>query len=262
MHIIVCIKQVPKTTKVDIDKETGVLKREGIEAKINPYDLYAIETALRIREQHGGCVTALTMGPFQAQEILKEAYSMGVDECILLSDRAFAGADVLATSYALSQAIKVLGDFDLIICGKQTTDGDTAQVGAEIAEFLDVPHGTNVSRIINIEQNMARIEMDMIDSFLIQDIYFPCLIAVEKDIHTPRLPSYKKRISTKEKEIQTITLNDLGDKNPRHYGLNGSPTQVEKIYVPDVTSVRTAVEGDSDKQANFIYEKLKALKFI
>lgn len=130
MNILVCIKQVPGTTKVEVDEKTGVLKRDGVESKMNTYDLYAIETALRIKEKLHGKVTVLTMGPPQASEIIKEAYMMGVDAGFLLTDRKFAGADVLATSYALSQGMKAIGNFDLIICGKQTTDGDTAQVGA------------------------------------------------------------------------------------------------------------------------------------
>ena len=136
MKIVVCIKQVPGTNKVEIDETTGVLKRDGAEAKINPYDLYALETALRLKEKTGGTVTAVTMGPDQAIDMMKESYMMGVDDAYIFSDRTFAGADVLATSYTLAQGIKAMGDFDIIVCGKQTTDGDTAQVGPAIAEYL------------------------------------------------------------------------------------------------------------------------------
>ena len=147
MKIAVCIKQVPGTTQVEVDPVTGTLKRDGVESKLNPYDLYALETALRLKEQLGAEITALTMGPPQAEEILREAYMMGVDDAVLVSDRKFAGADVLATSYAISQALRAAGPFDLIICGRQTSDGDTAQVGAELAEFLGIPHVANVIRI-------------------------------------------------------------------------------------------------------------------
>ena len=129
MKILVCIKQVPGTNKVEVDEQTGALKRDGVDSKLNPYDLYAIETALRIREKTGGSVTALTMGPLQAEAVIREAYMMGVDEGFLISDKKFAGADVLATSYTLFMGIKTIGEFDIVVCGKQTTDGDTGQVG-------------------------------------------------------------------------------------------------------------------------------------
>ena len=138
MKLAVCIKQVPGTTQVEVDPVTGTLKRDGVESKLKPYALYALATALRLKEQLAAEITALTMGPPQAEEILREAYMMGVDDAVLVSDRKFAGADVLATSYAISQALRAAGPFDLIICGRQTTDGDTAQVGAELAEFLTV----------------------------------------------------------------------------------------------------------------------------
>ena len=136
MNILVCIKQVPASSKVEVDPQTGVLKRAGVESKMNPYDLYALETALRLREEHGGSVTVLSMGPPQAQAVIREAFAMGADAGVLLSDRRFGGADVLATSYTLAQGVRRAGRFDLLICGKQTTDGDTAQVGPEIAESV------------------------------------------------------------------------------------------------------------------------------
>lgn len=148
MKILVCMKQVPAGTKVDIDPETGAMKRMSGATRTNPYDLFALETALRIREQQGGTVTVLTMGPPQAEEMMRDAYTMGADDAVILSDRKFAGADVLATSYALSQAIQVLGGADLILCGRQTTDGDTAQVGPAIAEHLHMPHAAWVSEIV------------------------------------------------------------------------------------------------------------------
>lgn len=147
MNIFVCIKQVPGTNKVDIDPVTGTLKRGGVDSKMNPYDLYALETALRLRERCGGKVSVVSMGPPQAETVIREAYAMGADEGVLLSDRRFGGADVLATSYALSQGVRRLGEFDLLLCGKQTTDGDTAQVGPELAEWLGIPSVSNVRKI-------------------------------------------------------------------------------------------------------------------
>ena len=262
IKMITCIKQVPGTTIVDIDEETGVLKREGIEAKMNPYDLYAIETALKLREQHGGVVTAITLGPLQSRDILKEAYMMGVDDCTFISDKSMAGADVLATSYALSGAIKKLGAFDLIICGKQTTDGDTAQVGAEIAEFLGIPHATNVIRIIQVEDALIRMEMDMGDYVQVQNIPYPCLITVDKDIYMPRLPSYKNMLKSMDKEICMLALSDLEDDDPAHYGLSGSPTQVERVFPPESSANKIDVRGTSEEIAEFLYQRLKEQKFV
>ena len=147
MNITVCIKQVPGSNKVEVDPVTGVLKRDGADSKMNPYDLYALETALQLKETYGGKVTVITMGPPSAEEVIKEAFSMGADEGYLMTDRKFAGADVLATAYTLSQGIRIAGDFDVIICGKQTTDGDTAQVGPEMSEYLDIPCIANVIEI-------------------------------------------------------------------------------------------------------------------
>ncbi len=161
MNILVCIKQVPGTSEVEVDEKTGVLKRDGIDAKMNPYDLYAIETALKIREEKGGTIKVLSMGPPQAARVIREAYMMGVDEGALLTDRKFAGADVLATAYTLSQGIRKMGDFDLLLCGKMTTDGDTAQVGPEIAEFLNIPHVSNVRKILSLDKKAITLEMDM-----------------------------------------------------------------------------------------------------
>ena len=206
MDIVVCIKQVPGTSKVEVDPITGVLKRDGIDTKMNPYDLYALETALRLKEKNNGTIKVISMGPPQATEVIKEAFSMGADEGILISDRKFAGADVLATSYTISQGIRSLGKFDLIICGKQTTDGDTAQVGAEVAEYLDIPHVANVKNILEVNDSSLSCEMDLPEALELVDIKFPCLITVDKDIFQPRLPSYKKKLDTKDRKINIYKL--------------------------------------------------------
>jgi electron transfer flavoprotein beta subunit len=261
MNILVCIKQVPDTNKVEVDPVTGVLKRNGVESKMNPYDLYAIETALRIREEKGGTIWAISMGPGQAANVIREAFAMGVDQGALISDRKFGGADVLATSYALSQGIKKIGDFDLILCGKQTTDGDTAQVGPEISEWLDIPTVSNVSKIVEIGDDAMVVEMDMSHDIEIAKIQFPCLLAVDKDIFMPRLPSYVKKQETKDREITVITLNDLEDKDEMHYGLNGSPTQVQRIFPPEVNAHREMWDGTSSELTEQLLTKLKELKF-
>lgn len=210
MKILVCIKQVPSTSTVAIDEVTGVLKRDSAESKMNPYDLFALETAFRIREEKGGTVTVLTMGPPQAKIALQEAINMGADEACLLTDRKFAGADVVATSYTLAQGIKKLGSFDLLICGKQTTDGDTAQVGAEVAEFLNWPHAANVSHIESVTDKYIDVAVNMEHVIQKQQIKLPCLITVEKDIYTPRLPSYKRKLCS-ELEMTMIVPADRKD---------------------------------------------------
>ncbi|MCK4812824.1 MAG: electron transfer flavoprotein subunit beta/FixA family protein [Candidatus Marinimicrobia bacterium] len=262
MNITVCIKQVPGTAEVEIDEKTGVLKRNPIDAKMNPYDLYAIETAVRLKEEKNTTVKVITMGPPYAKAIIKEAYMMGADEGCLLTDRKFAGADVLATAYALSQGITRIGDFDLIICGKMTTDGDTAQVGPEIAEYLQIPHVSNVRRIHEINEKSIIVEMDMAESVEIQEVQLPCLITVEKDIYQPRLPSFKLKLKTANRHVQIITFKDLNDKNVMHYGLNGSPTQVLRIFPPEPNTTSEHWEGNGEELGEKLAEKLKELKFV
>lgn len=261
MNILVCIKQVPDSNKVEVDPVTGVLKRNGVESKMNPYDLYAIETALRIREEKGGSVSVISMGPGQAAAVIREAFAMGADHGALISDRKFGGADVLATSYTISQGIKMLGNFDLILCGKQTTDGDTAQVGPEVSEWLNIPSLSNVSKIVEINDSNLVVEMDMTDDLEIVKIQFPCLLAVDKDIVMPRLPSYIKKQETKDRDIKIISLADMEDKNEKNYGLNGSPTQVQRIFPPEVNAHRELWNGAATELTGKFYEKLKELKF-
>jgi electron transfer flavoprotein beta subunit len=262
MDILVCIKQVPGTSKVEVDPVTGVLKRDGVDSKMNPYDLYALETALRMREKLGGTVKVISMGPPQAAEVIKEAYMMGADEGVLLSDRKFGGADVLATSYTLSQGVKQIGNVDLILCGKQTTDGDTAQVGPEMAEYLGIPHIANVVKIEEIRHNSMVVEMDMPNTIEVAEVKFPCLLTVEKDIFQPRLPSYRKKLETKDREVKILSLKDLKDQNEKRYGLNGSPTQVERIFPPAVNTDKEMWNGTGDELADRLTSRLKELKFV
>lgn len=261
MNILVCIKQVPETNKVEVDPVTGVLKRNGVDSKMNPYDLYAIETALRVKEKTGGTITVITMGPPQAAGVIREAFAMGADEGVLISDRKFGGADVLATSYTLAQGIKKTGDFELILCGKQTTDGDTAQVGPEVSEWLNIPSVSNVCKIIDIEENSISVEMDMTDDIEIAKVEYPCLLAVDKDIFMPRLPSYTRKINTKDKQITVMSLDDMEDKDEKHYGLNGSPTQVQRIFPPSVNAHREMWAGSNSELTTQLLNKLKEMKF-
>mgnify|MGYP005834483219 CR=1 FL=1 len=262
MRTLVCIKQVPGTNKVEVDEKTGVLKRDGVESKMNPYDLYALETALRIKEQTGGSVVVVTMGPPQAQAVIKEAFMMGADEGYLFSDRKFAGADVLATSYTLSQGIKSIGGVDLILCGKQTTDGDTAQVGPAIAEFLEIPHVAWVSNIEYVDAEKIIVEQDMADSVETAELKYPCLITVEKGIVQPRLPSYKRKLETENKPITLLSFHDLEDRDESKYGLNGSPTQVERIFPPEANTKQVVWEGEPEHLSERLFKVLKEEKFI
>ena len=188
MEILVCIKQVPESNKVEVDPVTGVLNRSSAASKMNPYDLYALETALRLRQELGGRVSVMTMGPAQAEAVIREAYAMGADEGWLITDRRFGGADVLATSYTLSQGIRRAGPFDLILCGKQTTDGDTAQVGSEISEALSLPAVAGVLRILSAEAEAITVEMDLTDKVETVRVSLP-LPALGGEGHRPAAPA-------------------------------------------------------------------------
>jgi electron transfer flavoprotein beta subunit len=262
MEILTCIKQVPGTSEVEVDEKTGVLKRDGVDSKMNPYDLYALETALRIKQEKGATLKVITMGPPQAKQIIEESFMMGVDEGAIVSDRKFAGADVLATSYTLSQGIKKVGNPDLIICGKQTTDGDTAQVGPEIAEFLNIPHVTNVTKIIEVKDEAIVVEVDMPNTLEVCEIQYPCLITVEKGIFQPRLPSFKLGLKTKDRDIQMYSLKDFEDQNENNYGLNGSPTQVLKIFPPASNNEKEILRGSAEETTDILVGKLKDLKLV
>ena len=261
MEILVCIKQVPGSNKVEVDPVTGVLKRTGADAKMNPYDLFALEAGLRIREKYGGSVSVLTMGPPQAKAILYEAFAMGADKGGLITDRKFGGADVLATSYTLSQGIRKFGKFDLIICGLQTTDGDTAQVGPEVSETLGIPCVCNVRSIDGVENDHIVVDMEMSEDIERLKVPFPCLITVQKDICEPRLPSYKKQKATADRSISIYALNDMEDRNAKHYGLDGSPTKVQRIFPPTSDKVQETWTGSGEELSDRIYDALKRMKF-
>lgn len=263
MKILVCIKQVPGTANVEVDPQTGVLIRDGVESKLNPYDLYALETAFRLKEELGGTITTLSMGPLQSKAVLLESLYMGVDSGCLLSDRKFGGADVVATSYTLAQGAKKLGAFDLIICGKQTTDGDTAQVGPEMAEFMAIPHVTNVIKILVADEQGLTVQMNMEEALEIQRVPFPCLITVDKDIYTPRLPSYKRKLEiSKNPQITVLSLTDMDDSDEKNYGLKGSPTQVERIFPPQIEIEKITFEGSGKSLAKALYGILSEKKYI
>ena len=262
MKIVVCMKQVPATSKVDIDPETGAMKRMSGETRTNPYDLFALETALQIREQIGGTVTVLTMGPPQAEEMIRDAYTMGADDAVILSDRKFAGADVLATSYALSQGIQVIGDVDLIICGRQTTDGDTAQVGPAIAEHLAIPHAAWVAEIQNVTPQTIQVRQNLASVTQVSEIPYPCLLTIDKDTCVPRLPSYLLKKSTKDRPIRILGFADMPDQDLSRYGLIGSPTSVERMFAPPEGDEQVYLEGSASDKAKELFSILTRKKIL
>jgi len=257
MKIIVCIKQVPDTTNVKIDPETNTLIREGVESIINPFDTYAIEEGLRIKERLEDVeVVVLSMGPPQAEEALREAISMGVDRAVLLSDRKVAGSDTWATSYALSKAIDKIGDYSLIICGKQAIDGDTAQVGPGISSWLDLPQATYVKHIEEISLEKAVVERMTEEGYDILEVPLPAVFTVVKEINEPRFPSLKGKMRAKKAEIEVYSADDLG-LDDASIGLNGSPTRVVKIFTPPTREKGTMLEGDINESAAKLADLIK-----
>lgn len=262
MNILVCIKQVPGSSNVEVDPVTGVLKRDGVQSKMNPYDLYGIELALSLAEQYGGSVETVTMGPPQAKSIIVESVCMGAKCGTVLSDRKFAGADVLATAYTISQGIRKTGQFDLIICGKQTTDGDTAQVGAEVAEYLGIPNMANVLSVEKIEDGKVYVTASLDDKVVQAAVKLPCLLSVDGDINSPRLPSYKVKQTVTDDMVRFIGFSDFEDQNPDHYGLNGSATQVERIFPPEKNTEKRSIGGDAAQQTQELFQLICDKKLV
>lgn len=255
MRYIVCIKQVPNTTEIKIDPVTNTLVREGVESILNPFDTYAIEEAVRLKEAHGGTVIAISMGPPQVESALREAVSLGVDEIYLLSDRKFAGADTWATSYTLASAIRHLGDYTLILTGQQAIDGDTAQVGPGIAAHLDIPQTCFVRRIESFTKDRVRLQRLMEEGVDTLEMNLPGLITVVKEINTPRLPSLRGKRQARNVEMKVLSADDLGLDESKT-GLNGSPTQVVNIFTPKHDKIVEKFDGDSDEAVELIVRRL------
>lgn len=262
MNILVCIKQVPGSNNVEVDPKTGVLIRNGTDNKINPYDLYALETAFTLIEKYGGRVECVTMGPPQAKAIINEAVCMGAECGTVLTDRKFAGADVLATAYTLSQGVRKCGSFDIIICGKQTTDGDTAQVGAELSEYLGIPNISNVLSIDDISGDGITVTASLDEKIVTEKVKMPCLISVDGDINTPRLPSYKVKKTIGDDKVKFLTFEDFEDQNPDNYGLSGSATQVERIFPPEKNAEKENITGTAAEQTEKLFAVLSGKKMI
>ncbi|MBD3264917.1 MAG: electron transfer flavoprotein subunit beta [Candidatus Omnitrophica bacterium] len=262
MKILVCIKQVPDTTEVKINPETNTLIREGIDSIINPFDMYAIEEALRLRERFGGEVIAITMGPPQAQGALREAVSLGVDSVIHLCDRKFAGSDTWATSLILARAIEKVGDYDLVICGKQASDGDTAQVGPGIATHLDLPQATYVRKIdtihLDTQPKILVLERLLEEGYELLELQLPALITVVKEINEPRFPSLRGKMKAKKIQIPTWGNTDLQIRE-EEIGLKGSPTQVVKVFTPPQKEGGKIFKGEEAESVAQLFEEIKDL---
>jgi electron transfer flavoprotein beta subunit len=258
VKIVVPIKQVPESSNVKMDIETGTVIRAGVETVVNPLDLYALEAALRVKEQHGGTVTVISMGPPQAMKAIKEALAMGCDDGLLISDRKFGGSDTYATSYTLSQAIRGMGGYDLIIAGERATDGDTSQVGPGIAAWLDIPLATYVSRIEALENGRLQLERLVEEGCQLLSVPLPCLLTVVKAIAVPRLPTLKGKIRSKNMQIPVLNAETMG-LNPECLGLAGSPTKVVKITTPKVTRSGKILRVQDDSSLKAAVEELAAL---
>ena len=265
MKAIVCVKQVPDT-EARIEVKDGRIVEEGIGYVINPFDEYAIEEGLRLRERFGGEVVVVSMGPPRAEEALKQAIAMGADEAILLSDRAFAGADTLATSYTLSQAIERIGGYDLIICGMRATDGETGQVGPGIAGHLGINQLTYVSKIreIDFEEKTITVERLVEEGREVVTSKLPAVLTVVKDINQPRFPTFMGIRRAARMKIPVWTAEDLKGADPANFGLKGSATQVIEVFIPPAREGETEIiEADSvEEAAGILADKLLKEKVI
>jgi len=267
LNIVIPIKQVPETSNVKMDEETGTMKRDRVESIINPLDLYAIETGIQLKEEYGGKITVITMGPPSADKALKEAIAMGCDDGILLSGREFAGSDTWATSYALSEAIKEIGDYDLILAGERATDGDTGQVGPGIASWLDLTLSTYTSKVVDVnlvdeevdytstEQDSIIVERMVEDGYEKLQLPLPALLTVVKEISFPRLPTLRGKQRSRKIEIPQWNLGNL-DLDEDYLGLQGSPTRVVNIDHPKVTRGGTVIDVREDGNVEAAVAKL------
>lgn len=263
MDIIVCVKQVPDTNEVKIDPEEGTLIREGVPSIINPEDKNGIEEALRLKEEYGGTVTVISMGPPQAKTALKEALAMGVDEAVLLSDKEFAGSDTLATAYILNKTIEEIRDFDLVFCGRQAIDGDTAQVGPQIAENLGIPQITYVKEV-KLKEEKVEAKRELEDGYSIIETELPVLLTVTDEINQPRYPSVRGIVDaySDKQTVKVWGVEDLEDINKEKLGLDGSPTQVHNTFVPTHEQKAEILEGAPEEKVQKLVTKLKEEKVV
>lgn len=261
MKIIVCVKQVPDTNEVRMDPKTGTLIREGVPSIINPDDRNALEEALCLKDENGAEVVVLTMGPAQADTALREALAMGADRAILLCDRKFAGSDTWATAHALTCAIQKIKDFDLIFCGRQAIDGDTAQVGPQIAEYLDLPQVSYV-RKVKIENDRVTVERLLEDGYEVIGTTLPCLLTAVKELNEPRWPSMRGIFDAYgEKQVELWSADDVG-ADASVVGLKASPTNVRRIFTPEPKGRGTMLEGSPKEAVQNLFAQLREKRII
>ena len=251
MKIVVCVKQVPSVSEVKLDPVTNTIIRDGSKSVINPYDCFALEAAVQIKESHGGEAIALSMGIPAVQNLLTDAVSRGADRAVLLSDRAFAGADTLATSYTLAMGIEKLGGADLILCGKMAIDGDTAQIGPELAEWLGIPHLTDVVSFEKIAGDHLIVKRIVDDGYQILKVCLPAVICVVKDINMPRMPSIAGIRYSLLRDVTVWNAADLQADESR-IGMSGSPTQVVRTYTPELAGSTRPIEDSAAEIASSI----------
>lgn len=261
MKILVLVKEVPDMTRVKFDSERGVVNRAGAPAEINPFDENALQAAINLKRQYDDVeVTVLTMGPPCAEKSLRSAYSRGADRLILLTDSRFGGSDTFATSKIISRGIKQCGEFDLIICGEKSVDGDTAQVGAEVAEFLGIPHSYYVDNIV-LGENSATVSVENIASKKqIREMTYPCLVSVTKNVARPELATVKRKLESLDAEVRKLNLDDIDDLDREECGGTGSPTKVKKVVVPKLETrethiFREDIQGFTNALENCLKEK-------
>jgi electron transfer flavoprotein beta subunit len=259
MKIVVCVKQVPNTQTVLMDRLTNTLIREGVEAVINAYDFFALEEALRLREAQGGTITTLSMGIPRAIEALRQTIALGADDAILLSEKTFAGSDTLATAYALSCGIKKIGSVDLILCGKQSSDGDTGQTGPSLAEKLNFSHITQVRKIREVSTTHLVVERATDDGYDVVQVKLPAVLSVVKELNEPRTTSIRGRMKALNYTPIIWNAADIY-ADPSHCGLAGSPTLVEKTFIPETETIIEMLDGTTNEKVLALVEKISSLR--
>lgn len=260
MKIVVLVKQVPDSTEIRVDKETGTLIRAGVPSIINPDDLAGVEAALQLKEKEGATVSIISMGPPMAADMLKELYARGVDECVLITDRKFAGADTCATSSTLAAALTKVG-YDLIIAGRQAIDGDTAQVGPQTAERLNIPQVTYVDDIIKLTDKTVTVKKSLEDCEQILEATLPCVLTTLSGMNNPRYMNCNDIVDSFKKEVTVMTFDDLGI-DESIVGLAGSPTKVHHTFTKEVSANTETFSLPADETAKLIAKTLKEKQLI
>ncbi len=261
MNVAVCVKQVYSKVKIEIDPQTNMLLKGGSDPIINPLDLYALEEAIRLKEKHQGKVVAVCMGPSEGQDVLREAIAIGADEGMLASDPAFENSDTWATSLVLSRVIGKNGPFDLVICGRQSIDGETGQVGPQLAEFLGLPFVGSVSKIEEVGASGMKVVRMVEDGHQVVETALPAVISVVKEINVPRLPSLRGMMTSKKARIPIMNAPGL-DLDPKEVGLSGSPTRIVKAFVPQREGRSEMFQGSLEEQVEQLLAKLREIKVI